>query len=99
MWLLSEYILLRLSVNMCVSVWVVCIILMAMSIAFSYARSVFWYHGSLSDMWIFLLGLYTDDFVMSPSIRPSEFLVGGMNDSSVYIHCCECIWGGVGGSV
>jgi hypothetical protein len=34
--------LLRLYVKMCVSVWVVCMVLMAMSIAFSYVRSMFW---------------------------------------------------------
>jgi hypothetical protein len=60
--------LLRLYVKMCVLVWVVCIILIAMSMAFSYARNMFWYPGSLSDMRIFLLGLYTPDPAMSPSI-------------------------------
>jgi len=51
--------------------------LMAMSIAFSSARRMFLYPGSLYDMWISLLGLYTPDPTMSPSICPSEFLVGG----------------------
>jgi hypothetical protein len=40
------------------------------------------------------LGLYTLDLAMSPSsIWPSEFLVGGMNDPSVYIHCCGGVFG------
>ena len=80
--------LLRLSVNICVSILVVCMVLMAMSIAFSSALNMFWYPGSLSAMRISWLGLYTPDPAMSPSIRPSEFLVGGMKDPSVYIHCC-----------
>ena len=33
---------------------------------------------------------------MSPTIWPSEFLVGGMNDPSVYMHC-EVGIGVVGG--
>ena len=68
MWLLSRYMLLRLSMNMCVSVWVICMVLIAMSIAFSSALSMFWYHGNLYAMWILLLGLYTLDPAMSPSI-------------------------------
>ena len=43
MWLLIRYMLFRLSVNMCVSVWVVCMDIMAMSIAFNSALSMFWY--------------------------------------------------------
>ena len=48
--------LLRLSVNMCVFVWVlVCMVWIAISIAFNYALRIFWCHGSLSAMCIFLL--------------------------------------------
>ena len=64
--------------------------LMAMSIAFNSALRMFWYPGNLYDMWISLLGLYTPDLAMSSSICPLEFLVGGMNDPSVYMHW----WGG-----
>ena len=74
--------------NMCVSILVVCMVLIAMKITFSYALSMFWYPGSLSAMRISWLGLYTPDPAMSLSIRPSELLVGGMKDLSVYIHCC-----------
>ena len=63
-------------------------VLIAMSMAFSSALSMFWYPGNLSDMWILLLGLYTPDPTTSSSIRPSEFLVGGMNEPSVYMHWC-----------
>ena len=35
-----------------------------------------------------LLGLYNPEPVVLPTIWPSEFLEGGMNDSSVYMHCC-----------
>ena len=88
MWLLIKYMLLRLSVNMCVTVWVVCMALITMSMAFSSALRMFWYHGNLSDRWIFLLGLYTPDPMVLPSIWPSEVLGGGINDPSVYVHCC-----------
>jgi hypothetical protein len=37
---------------------------------------------------VLLLGLYTPDLAVFPSIWPSEFMVGGMNDPSVYVHCC-----------
>ena len=89
MWLLIKYMLLRLYVNMCVSIWVVCMVLIAMSIAFSSALRMFWYHGNLYDIWIFLLGLYIPDPAVLPSIWPSEFLEGGgVNDPYVYMHCC-----------
>jgi hypothetical protein len=42
MWLLIKYMLLRLFVNMCVSILVVCIFLTVMSIAFNSALSMFW---------------------------------------------------------
>ena len=93
-WLLIKYMLLRLSVNMCVSIWVVCMVLTAMSIALSSALSMFWYPGNLSDIWMSLLGLYTPEPAVSPSIWPSEFLVGGMNEPSVYMHCCGWYLGG-----
>ena len=88
MWLLMRYILLRLSVNMCVSILVVCMVLTARSIAFNSALRMFWYPGSLSDMWVVLLGLYTPEPAVLPIICPSEFSEGGMNDPSVYMHCC-----------
>ena len=33
-----------------------------------------------------LLGLYTPDPARLPTICPSEFLDGGMNEPSVYMH-------------
>jgi hypothetical protein len=54
MWLLIRYMLLRLSVNMCVSLWVVFMVLIAKSMAFNYALRMFWYPGNLSDIWISL---------------------------------------------
>ena len=86
MWLFIRYILLRLSVNMCVSIWVVRMVLMAMSIALSSALRMFWYPGSLFDMRMLLLGVYIPDPIVLPSICPSEFLVGGINEPSVYMH-------------
>ena len=35
-----------------------------------------------------LLGLYTPDPAVLPTICPSEFFVGGMKEPSVYTHCC-----------
>ena len=35
-----------------------------------------------------LLGLYTPEPAVLPSICPSEFLDGGMNEPSVYMHDC-----------
>ena len=40
---------------------------------------------------MFVFGLYIPDLAVFPSTWPSEFVVGGINDPSVYIHC----WGGV----
>ena len=57
MWLLIKYMLLRLLVNICVSLRVVWILLMAMSIAFSLALRMFWYPGSLYEIWVMLLEL------------------------------------------
>ena len=54
MWLLMRNMLLRLFVNMCMSSWMV---LIAMSSALSYALRMYWYLGSLSDIWMLLLGL------------------------------------------
>ena len=42
MWLLIRIMLLRLSINMYVSSWVCCVVLMAMSIALSSVRRMFW---------------------------------------------------------
>ena len=79
MWLLIRYMLLRLFVNMCVSPWVVCMVLIALSIAFSFARRIFWYPGSLSNIWVLLLELYTPEPGVLPSIWPSGFLESGIN--------------------
>ena len=73
----------RLSVNMCTSCWVDLIFLTAMSIALSLALRMFWCPGSLSAMRVLLLGLYTPEPAVLPSILPSVFLVGGINDPSV----------------
>ena len=35
-----------------------------------------------------MLGLYIPDPAVFPSTWPSEFMVGGINDPSVYIQCC-----------
>jgi hypothetical protein len=51
---LIRYMLLRLSVNMCVSLWVVFMVLIAKSMAFNFALRMFWYPGNLSDIWISL---------------------------------------------
>ena len=42
MWLFIRYMLLRLSVNMCVSVWVFFMFSIAINIAYSSALSMFW---------------------------------------------------------
>ena len=55
-WLLIRYRLLRMFVNMCVSTWVVCMVVIAMSMTLSYALRIFWYLGSRSDIWMLLLG-------------------------------------------
>ena len=74
--------------NTCVFVWVVCMVLIAISIAFNYALRIFWYPGNLYDIWVLLLGLYTPEPAVLPSICPAEFLEGQINDMSVYMHCC-----------
>ena len=89
MWLLIKNMLLRLPVNMCVSIWVVCIVLIAISIALSSTLRMFWYPSNLSDIWMLLLGLYIPDPAVLPSIWPSGFVEGGINDMSVYMHCCD----------
>ena len=88
MWLLIKYMLLRPSVNMCVSHRVVCMVLIVMSIALSSALRIFWYPNNLFDIWVLLLRLYTPELVVLPSISPLGVLEGGINDSSVYMHCC-----------
>ena len=50
MWLLTKLMMLRLSVNICVSHWVVCMVSMAISMALSSALRMFWYPDSLSDI-------------------------------------------------
>ena len=42
MWLLIKNMLLRLFVNICVSIWVVCMDLIAINIAFSFSLRMFW---------------------------------------------------------
>ena len=83
MWLLIRYMLFRLFVHMCTSCWVDLIFLTAMNIALSSALRMFWYPGSLSAMRVLLLGLYTPEPVVLPSILPLVFLVGGINDPFV----------------
>ena len=80
--------LLRLSVYMYVSCCVFCIFWTAMSIALSLALKIFGYPRSFSEIRVFLYGLYIPEPALLPTIWPSEFLEGGMNDPSVYIHCC-----------
>ena len=45
--------------------------------------------GNLSDIWVLLLGIYILEPVVLPTMCPSEFLEGGINDSSVYMQCCR----------
>lgn len=52
-------------------------VLMAMSIALSFALRMFWHHFSIYDIWMLLLVLYIPDPMVFLSICPSEFLVGG----------------------
>lgn len=42
-----------------------------------------------------LLGPYTVDLVVLPSIWPSKILVGEMKDPSMFVHCCEWILRGL----
>ena len=56
MWLLIIYMLLRLFVNICVYVWVVCMVFIAMNMAFNYALRMFWYPGNLFDFLMFFVG-------------------------------------------
>ena len=49
-WLLIRNMLLRLSVNMSISIFVFFIFLMPRSIALSFGLRMFWFPGSLSDM-------------------------------------------------
>ena len=44
--------------------------------------------GSLLNSWVLLLGPYTPHPAVLPFSWPSGFLVGGINDPYVYIHCC-----------
>ena len=53
--------LFRLFVNICGSIWVFCIVLIAMSIALSSTLRIFYCPSSRSDIWVLLLGLYTPD--------------------------------------
>ena len=45
--------------------------------------------GSPSYIWLLLLEMYIHDPVVFPSICRSGFLKGGINDPSMYMHCCE----------
>ena len=87
MWLLNKNMLSRLFVNMYVSSWVFCVVLMAVSIVLSCARKTYWYPRSLYDILVLSLGLNIHDPTVLPTIWHSEFLLGGMNDPSVYMHC------------
>jgi hypothetical protein len=55
-------------------------VLMAMSMACNFALRMFWYPDSLLDIQMLLLGMYIPDPAVLPSICPSEFLDGGIND-------------------
>lgn len=88
MWLLIKYMMLRLSVNTCVSCCVVGMFCIVMSIALSSARRMFGYPGSLSEIRVLLCGVYTPEPAAFPIIWPLEFLEDGINDPSVYIHLC-----------
>ena len=63
-------------------------VLIEIDIALSFALRMFWYPGNLSDIWMLLLGLYTPEPVVLPTICPSKFLEGEINDPSVYMQCC-----------
>lgn len=63
-------------------------VLMAMSVALNSTWSMYWCPSSLSYIWVLLLGLYIPDHAMLPSRIPSEFLVVGMKEPHVYMHCC-----------
>ena len=80
--------LFRLLVNICVSICVVCMDFMAINITLSSTRRMFWCPSSLSAIWVLLLGLCTRDLAMLHSLCPLEFLVGGMKEPFVYMHCC-----------
>lgn len=81
-------------------------VLMAINIALTSERRMFMCPSIFSDIWVLLSRLYTHDFVMWPSTSPSKFLVGGMKEIFVYMHCCGfsrgnvevgqkvCVWGG-----
>lgn len=43
MWSFVKNMLLRLLVNVCVFIWVVCLVLMAISMAFDYSQRMFWW--------------------------------------------------------
>ena len=58
-------------------------VLIAVSITWSSALRMLWYLGSLFYIWMLLLGLHIRELAVLPSICPSWFLVGGINDPSV----------------
>lgn len=59
-------------------------VFMAVNIACDYAWRIFWWPCSLFDVYVLLLGLYILDIAMLPSTSPFEFLVGGMQELSIY---------------
>jgi hypothetical protein len=85
MWLCIRYILLRLSVKMCVSCMCCCVPWIAIRMAFSSALRMFCKLVSLSAIRRLLAGQYTPE----PAVLPMPFSSGGINDPSVYMHC----WG------
>ena len=95
MWLLIKYILLRLSMNMCISIWVICMVLIAMSIVFNYALRMSWYLGNLSNIWVFCFWVV---YSITCCIAFYLALGGGrVNDLFVYMHFCggylrRCWW-------
>lgn len=59
-------------------------VFMDVNIACNYAWRIFWWPCSLFDICVLLLGLYILDIAMLPSTSHFEFLVGGMQEPSIY---------------
>ena len=70
--------------NVCVFIWVVCLVLMAISMAFDYSQRMFWW-SVVSFILYVIGGLFILDHVMLPFTWPFEFLVGEMKEPSIYI--------------
>ena len=64
---------LRLFVNRYMSNWILCVVLMAMSVALSSTRRMFCYPRSLYDILVLLSGLYIPDLAVLPTIGLMSF--------------------------